>query len=83
MRTSVCVCVCQLKLSQSMYVIRPSLPCTSLQEARQGLGVESDFVLAGHSLGGFLSARYAMKYPDSGGHLSLSLSVAVAVAVSA
>ena len=38
----------------------------SLEEARQGLGIDSDFVLAGHSLGGFLSARYAMKYPASG-----------------
>jgi len=38
----------------------------SLEEARLGLGIDSDFVLAGHSLGGFLSARYAMKYRDSG-----------------
>lgn len=30
------------------------------------MGIDSDFVLAGHSLGGFLSARYAMKFPNSG-----------------
>jgi pimeloyl-ACP methyl ester carboxylesterase len=29
--------------------------------------VDSNFVLAGHSLGGFLSARYAMKYSNTGG----------------
>eukprot|EP00602_Paraphysomonas_sp_CaronLab_P010321 CAMPEP_0185021664 /NCGR_PEP_ID=MMETSP1103-20130426/4367_1 /TAXON_ID=36769 /ORGANISM="Paraphysomonas bandaiensis, Strain Caron Lab Isolate" /LENGTH=380 /DNA_ID=CAMNT_0027553335 /DNA_START=256 /DNA_END=1398 /DNA_ORIENTATION=+ len=37
----------------------------SLEEFRESIGV-SDFVLAGHSLGGYLCARYAMKYPHTG-----------------
>ena len=32
---------------------------------KEGIGV-SNFVLAGHSLGGYLSARYAIKYPSNG-----------------
>jgi len=35
-----------------------------LETFRRALGIE-DFVLAGHSLGGFLAARYAAAYPES------------------
>jgi pimeloyl-ACP methyl ester carboxylesterase len=38
----------------------------SLESFRQQeLGQDSTFVLAGHSLGGLLSANYAVKYPDA------------------
>lgn len=35
----------------------------NLEEFRQELGL-TNFVLAGHSLGGYLAGRYAYKYPD-------------------
>lgn len=42
----------------------------SLEEFRQSLGL-TDFTLAGHSLGGYLSARYVLKYPSHASALVL------------
>ena len=36
----------------------------SLEDWRVAIGLDEPFVLIGHSLGGYLSSRYAMKYPD-------------------
>lgn len=36
----------------------------SLEEWRNTIGLEEKFILVGHSLGGYLSARYALKYPE-------------------
>jgi pimeloyl-ACP methyl ester carboxylesterase len=41
------------------------LSISPIQEFRQEKQI-NNFVLAGHSLGGYLSARYAMKYPHQG-----------------
>lgn len=37
----------------------------SIQKARQLLQIEDPIVLAGHSMGGFLSMCYTLKYPES------------------
>jgi abhydrolase domain-containing protein 5 len=48
----------------------------SLEELRAHEGLE-DFVLAGHSLGGFLAAKYAIKYPKHVSALALISPVGV------
>ncbi|XP_013387924.1 protein ABHD4 [Lingula anatina] len=42
----------------------------SVEDWREAVGLEN-FVLLGHSLGGFVAAGYAMKYPDRVKHLVL------------
>jgi cardiolipin-specific phospholipase len=44
----------------------------SLEEWRASYGITEPFALMGHSLGGYLAAAYALKYPHSLSHLVLA-----------